>query len=102
MAPRGQLIEDIKKAALLHGEFTLRSGKKSNYYLDKYLFGTDPKILEALVPYIIEKLPPAESYDRLAGPELGAITLTTAVALKTGKPFVLVRKQLRKSHEKQN
>ena len=97
MAPQGQLrlelIEDIKKAALLHGEFTLRSGKKSNYYLDKYLFGTDPKILESLVPYIIEKLPASDSYDRLAGPELGAITLTTAVALKTGKPFVLVRKQ---------
>lgn len=85
-----QLIQSIKSVALLHGDFTLRSGKKSNYYLDKYLFGTRPEILKELVPFIVEKLPP--QYDRLAGPELGAITLTTATAMAVNKPFVLVRK----------
>jgi orotate phosphoribosyltransferase len=87
---KAQLVQSIKAVALLHGDFTLRSGKKSNYYLDKYLFGTRPEILKELVPFIVEKLP--AEYDRLAGPELGAITLTTATAMAVNKPFVLVRK----------
>ena len=43
-----QLIERIRDTALLHGDFTLRSGRKSKYYLDKYLFETQPYILAAL------------------------------------------------------
>ena len=43
-----QLIERISSTALLRGDFTLRSGRKSSYYLDKYLFETQPDILAAL------------------------------------------------------
>ena len=35
-----ELARELKQAALLEGEFTLRSGRKSRYYLDKYLFET--------------------------------------------------------------
>ena len=38
----------IKETSYLEGDFTLRSGKKSKYYLDKYLFETHPDILKAL------------------------------------------------------
>ena len=45
-------IEDLAKriadVSLLRGEFTLRSGRKSNYYLDKYRFETQPDVLAAL------------------------------------------------------
>ena len=43
-----QLIKRIKETSYLEGDFTLRSGKKSKYYLDKYLFETCPDILKAL------------------------------------------------------
>ena len=39
---REQLARRIAEVALLRGEFTLRSGRKSNYYLDKYRFETQP------------------------------------------------------------
>ena len=34
--------------ALLEGDFTLRSGKRSRWYLDKYRFETDPGLLREL------------------------------------------------------
>ena len=45
---REELIKRIKETAYLEGDFVLRSGKRSNYYLDKYLFETCPDILKAL------------------------------------------------------
>ncbi|MFC1538769.1 orotate phosphoribosyltransferase [Candidatus Latescibacterota bacterium] len=83
-----QLVKDI---ALLTGEFTLSSGRKSNYYLDKYRIETQPDILSAVADGLVPKIPPET--DILAGPELGAIPLVTAVGLKTGIPFLLVRKK---------
>ncbi len=89
-----QLINRIREAALLHGSFTLRSGRTSHYYLDKYLFETDPVILAELgrrFAASIGSLP--ASVDRLAGAELGGIPLVTATSLATGLPTLLVRNQ---------
>ncbi|MGC4034173.1 MAG: hypothetical protein QM754_21040 [Tepidisphaeraceae bacterium] len=44
---RDALIERVKALAVLHGDFTLRSGKKSKYYVDKYRFETQPDVLKA-------------------------------------------------------
>jgi len=83
----------ITEAALLKGEFTLRSGRKSNYYFDKYLFETRPEILEPLTKEIAKLLPPLNSFDRIAGPELGAVALAAALSLEVKKPFIIVRKE---------
>jgi len=88
-----QLVKKVKDAAFLEGDFTLRSGQKSKFYIDKYLFGTKPGLLKEIAKEIVSLLPDPDSYDRLAGPELGAITLTTAIAMEINKPFVLVRKE---------
>ena len=42
-----ELIKRIKETAYLEGDFVLRSGKRSKYYLDKYLFETCTDILKA-------------------------------------------------------
>ena len=86
-----KLAQLVKDTALLTGEFTLSSGRKSNYYLDKYRIETRPDILHAVAEGLIPKIP--SNTDILAGPELGAIPLVTAVGLKTGIPFLLVRKK---------
>ncbi len=84
------LRTDVLAAAVLHGTFTLRSGRTSSFYVDKYRFQVRPELLRrvaaALAPLI-----PAETR-RLAGVELGAVPLVTAVSLHTGLPFVIVRK----------
>jgi orotate phosphoribosyltransferase len=89
---KAQLAQKIKDVAFLVGDFTLRSGKKSKYYVDKYLFGTNPEILKALAKELAKILPPLDSFDRLAGPELGAVTITSVLACEVNKPFVIVRK----------
>jgi orotate phosphoribosyltransferase len=83
----------IREVAYLEGDFLLRSGKRSRYYLDKYRFETRPDILEALgdrIAAAVGKVEPAAA--RLAGPELGAVALAAAGSLASGLPFVIVRK----------
>ncbi len=79
----------IKAAAYLEGDFLLRSGKRSKYYLDKYLFETDPKILGEVGKLLAEHA--GEGVDRIGGAELGGIPLATSAALACGKPFVIIR-----------
>ena len=88
---RDQLIKRICDVALLRGEFTLRSGRKSNYYLDKYRFETQPDVLAELGKLFASKIP--SHVNRIAGPELGAVALAAAASLASGKPFVIVRNQ---------
>jgi orotate phosphoribosyltransferase len=84
-----ELAQALRAAALLEGEFTLRSGRKSKYYLDKYLFETQPTLLRELAARFARYVTP--QVERIAGAELGAIALAAATALETGKPFVIVR-----------
>jgi orotate phosphoribosyltransferase len=86
-----ELGRDLVNAAYLRGDFVLSSGLRSSYYFDKYLFETKPGILRR-VAAMIATMVPAEA-DRLGGPELGAVALTTAVSLETGLPFVILKKQ---------
>ncbi|MCC6660641.1 MAG: orotate phosphoribosyltransferase [Phycisphaerales bacterium] len=91
-----ELARAITDAALLHGEFTLRSGRTSRYYLDKYLFTTRPDVLGPLADVFAARIAEVEASmgqraDRLAGAELGGIPLVTAASLRTGRPCVLVR-----------
>lgn len=89
---RDQLIQRISEVALLRGDFTLRSGRKSSYYLDKYRFETQPDVLVELGHLFAEKAKAAK-VDRIAGPELGAVALAAAASMFSGLPFVLVRNQ---------
>ena len=84
-----QLARRIKETAYLEGDFVLRSGQRSRYYLDKYLFESQPDILAELGRRFAAY---AEDVDLIAGAELGAVSLAAATSLACGKPFVIVRK----------
>jgi len=88
---REQLAKRIADVALLRGEFTLRSGRKSNFYLDKYRFETQGDILIELGKMFAEHI--TADVDRIAGPELGAVPLAAAASMTTGKPAIYVRNQ---------
>jgi orotate phosphoribosyltransferase len=94
---REQLAARIAELSLLRGSFTLRSGRTSGFYLDKYLFSTRPETLGPLAELFAAEIARLEAQDgpvqRLAGAELGGIPLVTAAGLRTGKPFVFVRNQ---------
>jgi orotate phosphoribosyltransferase len=88
---RDELGRAIVAAAYLEGDFVLSSGQRSRYYLDKYLFSTQPRLLAAIADHLAPLVPPGT--ERLAGVELGGVVLVTALALRTGLPFVLVRRE---------
>ena len=88
---REQLAQRIAEVSLLRGEFTLRSGRKSNYYLDKYRFETQPDVLKELGALFAQHISP--DVVRIAGAELGAVPLAAATSMACGKPFVIVRNQ---------
>jgi orotate phosphoribosyltransferase len=88
---RDQLAKRIAEVSLLRGEFTLRSGRKSNYYLDKYRFETQGDILLELGKLFAKHITP--DVHRIAGPELGAVPLAAAAAIVSGKPAIFVRNQ---------
>jgi orotate phosphoribosyltransferase len=86
---RQDLIKRIRETAYLEGDFILRSGKRSKYYLDKYLFETCPDILKALGKEFAKYV--TGDVTLIAGAELGGVALAAATALATGKNWVIVR-----------
>jgi len=92
----GQALDDLGRLlvshALLEGDFVLRSGKRSTYYLDKYRFETEPSLLRALGERLATAAQEAEpEVMRLAGPALGAVALAASASMASGLPFIIVR-----------
>lgn len=92
---RESVARAIADASLLRGTFTLRSGRTSSYYLDKYRFSTRPEVLGPVAELFAERVAAvgdaAGGIDRLAGAELGGIPLVAATCLVTGHPTLFVR-----------
>jgi len=85
----GALLVD---RALLEGDFVLRSGRRSSWYLDKYRFETEPEILRALGVRLADATQEHEPEAvRLAGPALGAVALAASAAMASDLPFIIVR-----------
>ena len=90
---RDELASALREHAYLEGDFVLRSGRRSSYYLDKYRFETRPDLLSALGSRIADAVAEHEpDAARLAGPELGAVALAASASLASGLPFLIVRK----------
>ena len=84
------LLKDLLKSVQVvqYGDFVLSSGKKSNYYVNIKRASSDPKILREMATGISKYV----KQEKLAGMALGAVPLLVAVALQTGRPYVIVRK----------
>lgn len=92
MLDKPSLAAAVAELALLRGNFTLRSGRTSNYYLDKYLFSTRPEVLWSIAQHLKARIDTLAPH-RLAGAELGGIPLVTAASIATGIPCLFVRNQ---------
>ena len=93
MVSKEQLIDLLKEnEVFLEGNFTLSSGKKSNYYINMKKAITEPKILSTISKLITEKINDDE-IDKVAGPALGAVPIATAVSLESELPLLMIRKE---------
>jgi len=92
-----RLVAALRAAdAVQYGEFELSHGGTSDYYVDKYLFETDPDCLDLIAEAFAERLDDLDGVagdTRLAGVALGAVPLVAVTSVETGRPYVVVRKQ---------
>ncbi|MDS0260087.1 orotate phosphoribosyltransferase [Haloarcula sp. S1CR25-12] len=85
-----ELIAALRDAdAVKYGEFELSHGGTSNYYVDKYVFETNPRCLELIAEAFAERLGDA----KLGGVALGGVPLVAVTSVETGRPYVIARKQ---------
>ena len=85
-----ELVAALREAdAVKFGEFELSHGGTSDYYVDKYLFETDPGCLRLIASAFADRL----GDDTLAGVALGAVPLVAVASAETDTPYVIVRKE---------
>lgn len=90
-----QALKDCK--AVTFGEFTLASGRKSNYYIDIKKAISNPATLDLIARRIVEIInEKGICAEAVGGVAVGAVPLATAVSLRSGLPLVIVRKSLKK------
>ena len=88
--PNDELIAALRDAdAVQFGEFELSHGGTSNYYVDKYLFETDPRCLRLIASAFADRV----GDETLAGVALGAVPLVAVTSTETDAPYFVVRKQ---------
>jgi orotate phosphoribosyltransferase len=84
-----ELIQALRDAeAVQFGEFELSHGGTSEYYIDKYVFETDPRCLRLIAAAFADRI----DDETLAGVALGAVPLVAATAVETDTPYLIVRK----------
>jgi orotate phosphoribosyltransferase len=96
---RGAVAIDMETASLVgllreadavrFGEFELSHGGTSDYYVDKYVFETDPTCLSAIADAFAGRL----DDETLAGVALGAVPLAATTSVAADRPYVIVRKE---------
>jgi orotate phosphoribosyltransferase len=87
---REALIAALRDAdAVRFGEFELSHGATSDYYVDKYLFETDPRSLDLIARAFTARI----GDEKPAGVALGAVPLVAATALAADRPYVIARKR---------
>ncbi len=87
----GDLVQRLLDVSELHGDFVLSSGRRSTVYFDKFRFLADPALLREVAERVRALLPDAVTH--LAAPEGAATLLLSAVALGSGLPMIVVRKE---------
>jgi orotate phosphoribosyltransferase len=91
MAAHEDLGARLLEMSRIEGDFVLSSGRRSRVYFDKFLFLTDPAVLADLAAVVRDTLP--DDLTHLAAPEGAATLLLAAVALETGLPMAVVRRE---------
>lgn len=77
------------KKFIYQGEYMLKNGEKTDYYVDIKSAAMDPLARKKFVEWIVTAM--GTDYDLVAGPETGAIPLLIGYSDRTGIPAVTLR-----------
>jgi uridine monophosphate synthetase len=84
----------LEAGCVKFGEFTLKSGLKSPFYIDLRRLVTYPGLLAQVASAYLPLLKKLE-FDRLAGLPYAAIPIVTAISLQAGYPVIYPRKEIK-------
>ena len=95
---RSRLKEILQEKSILRGDFTLASGKKSDYYIDARLTTLDAEGVNLIGKIILEEINKDSSIVAVGGPTMGAdpiVGSVLAISQEHNSPLqgFLVRKQ---------
>ena len=95
---KARLKDILKEKSILRGDFTLASGKKSDYYIDARLTTLDPEGVYLIGKIFLEEISQDIDINAVGGPTMGADPIVgsmMALSHDIGKPLpgFLVRKQ---------
>lgn len=85
-------LECYKHGIIKFGQFTLKSGIESPFYVDLRPLASDPKILINLAKYLLEMLP-LDNFDLICGVPYAALPMATAMSLESHLPLIIKRKE---------
>lgn len=90
-----QLIKELYDIGVFKfGNFTLKSGKTSSFYIDMRVIISYPHILNHVVEYMHNVIGECE-YDCICGVPYSGLVIATAVSLAHKKPMILKRKEMK-------
>lgn len=91
---QAELAAALRRHAIREGEFTLASGRTSNWYLDGRRLTFRGDALDLVGRAVVEALDAAgvDTFDSVGGLELGAVPVALAVARESGTRAFAVRK----------
>lgn len=105
MTEREELKKILKTRSILKGDFTLASGKKSDYYINGKMTTLDSRGLYLAAKLLLSRLEHT-NYDAFAGPTIGADPIIGALlalsAMKGAKKEGLLIRREAKDHGTKN